>query len=86
MPMIKPFKAFRPKAELVNKVASPPYDVLNVEEARQLVKDNPFSFLHVNKAEIDLDFSIDHYHRRVYEKARENLNKLIESKVYLQDK
>src|SRR5665648_818176 len=86
MPIIKPFKAFRPQPELVTKVASPPYDVLNAEEARQLVKDNPFSFLHVNKAEIDLDFSIDHYHRRVYEKARENLNKLIESKVYLQDK
>ena len=86
MPVIKPFKAFRPQPELVSKVASPPYDVLNVEEARQLAKDNPFSFLHVNKAEIDLDFSVDHYDQRVYEKARENLDKLIENKVYLQDK
>ncbi|HZK11134.1 MAG TPA: DUF1015 family protein [Atribacterota bacterium] len=86
MPVIKPFKAFRPQPELVRKVASPPYDVLNVEEARQLAKDNPFSFLHVNKAEIDLDFSVDHYDQRVYEKARENLDKLIENKVYLLDK
>ncbi len=86
MPVIKPFKAFRPQPELVSKVASLPYDVLNVEEARQSAKDNPFSFLHVNKAEIDLDFSVDHYDQRVYGKARENLDKLIENKVYLQDK
>ena len=86
MPVIKPFKAFRPQPELVSKVASPPYDVLNAEEARQLAKDNSFSFLHVNKAEIDLDFSVDHDDQRVYEKARENLDKLIENKVYLQEK
>jgi len=86
MPVIKPFKAFRPQPELVTKVASPPYDVLNTEEARHLVKDNPYSFLHVNKAEIDLDFSVDHYNQKVYEKASENLNKLIKEKVYLEDK
>jgi len=85
MPVIKPFKAFRPQPELVTRVASPPYDVLNTEEARQLVKNNPYSFLHVNKAEIDLDSSVDHYDQRVYEKASENLNKLIKEKVYLQD-
>lgn len=85
MPIIKPFKAFRPQPELVTKVASPPYDVLNTEEARQLVKDNPYSFLHVNKAEIDLDSSVDHYDQRVYEKAGENLNGMIEEKVYLHD-
>ena len=85
MPVIKPFKAFRPEPELVAKVASPPYDVLNSEEACQLVKGNPYSFLHVNKAEIDLDSSIDHYDQRVYEKASENLDRLIEKKVYLQD-
>jgi len=85
MPTIKLFKALRPKPELVTKVASPPYDVLNSEEARQLVKDNPYSFLHVNKAEIDLDSSVDHYDQRVYEKARENLNNLIKERVYSQD-
>ena len=85
MPIIKPFKAFRPQPKLVTKVASPPYDVLNTEEACQLVKDNPYSFLHINKAEIDLDSSVDHYDQKVYEKARENLNRMIEEKVYLQD-
>ena len=85
MPVIKPFKALRPEPELVSKVASLPYDVLNSEEARQLVKDNPHSFLHVNKAEIDLDSSVEHYDQKVYEKASENLNKLIKERVYLQD-
>ncbi|MDD5014299.1 MAG: DUF1015 family protein [Atribacterota bacterium] len=85
MPVIKPFKALRPQPELVTRVASPPYDVLNSEEARQLVKGNPYSFLHVNKAEIDLDSSVDHYDQRVYEKASKNLDRLIEEKVYLQD-
>ena len=85
MPVIKPFKALRPEPELVTKVASPPYDVLNSEEARQLVKDNPYSFLHVNKSEIDLDSFVDHYDKKVYEKARENLDRLIEEKVYLQE-
>jgi len=85
MPVIKPFKAFRPEPDLVSKVASPPYDVLNSEEAHQLAKDNPYSFLHVNKAEIDLDSSVDHYDQKVYEKASENLDRLIEKKVYLQD-
>ncbi len=82
MPIIKPFKALRPEAELVSKVASPPYDVLNSEEARQLAKDNPYSFLHINKSEIDLDSFVDHYDQKVYEKARENLNRMIEEKVY----
>jgi len=85
MPVINPFKAFRPQLELVAKVASPPYDVLSTEEARHLAKNNPYSFLHVNKAEIDLESSVDHYDRRVYEKASENLDRLIEKKVYLQD-
>lgn len=85
MPIIKQFKAFRPQPKLVTKIASPPYDVLNTEEARQLVKDNPYSFLHINKAEIDLDSSVDHYDKKVYEKARENLSRMIEEKLYLQD-
>ena len=86
MPVIKPFKAFRPEPELVSKVASPPYDVIDRKEAYQLAKDNPYSFLHVNKAEIDLELSIDRYDQRVYEKARKNLNRMIKEKIYLQDK
>ena len=85
MPVIKPFKALRPKLDLVSNVASPPYDVINREEANQIAKNNPYSFLHVNKAEIDLDSSVDHYDKRVYKKARDNLDKMIREEVYLQD-
>lgn len=85
MPVIKPFKALRPKPDLVTKVASPPYDIINREEAYQMAKDNPYSFLHINKAEIDLDSSINSYDKKVYKKARENLDKMIREKVYLQD-
>ena len=85
MAIVKPFKAVRPQLELVTKVASPPYDVLNREEAYQMAKDNPYSFLHIGKSEIDLEPSLDSYDRRVYEKARDNLNQMIKDNTYVQD-
>jgi len=77
MAIIRPFQAVRPNEDLADQVAALPYDVMNTEEAREMVKDNPYSFLHVDKAEIDLDPSIDHYDHRVYEKARETLMRFI---------
>ena len=53
MIVIKPFKAIRPNNELVKEVASLPYDVINSDEAKAMIVDNPYSFLRVNKAEID---------------------------------
>lgn len=85
MAIIKPLKAIRPIPELAEKVASLPYDVMNSDEARQMAKENPDSFLHVVKAEIDLDPSIDLYDKQVYEKARDNLNKMIEDGILIQD-
>lgn len=85
MAVVKPFKAVRPEKNLADKVAALPYDVMNSEEAREMVKDNPYSFLHVDKAEIDLEPSIDLYSKQVYEKARENLNKMIAEKTLMQD-
>ncbi|HLY68314.1 MAG TPA: DUF1015 family protein [Puia sp.] len=73
MTLIKPFKALRPKRELSAKVASPPYDVLNSEEARVLARGNPYSFLHITKSEIDLPENIDTHSKQVYVKAQENL-------------
>jgi len=69
---VKPFRALRPAPGFADKVAALPYDVMNSEEAREMVKGNPLSFLHVDKAEIDLDPSVDIYDDRVYAKAREN--------------
>ena len=72
MAIIKPFKAIRPIEELVDKIAALPYDVMNSNEAREMVKNNPYSFLHVDKAEVDLPEEIDVYDEKVYEKAKEN--------------
>ena len=85
MSIVRAFKAVRPAAELASQVAALPYDVMNSEEARQMVVGNPYSFLHVDKAEIDLDPSIDLYDTRVYEKARDNLNQMIADGVFIQD-
>ena len=85
MSVVRAFRAIRPTAELASKVAALPYDVMNSDEARQMVVGNPCSFLHVDKAEIDLDPSIDLYDTRVYEKARDNLQKMIADGVFIQD-
>ncbi|MCM0647070.1 DUF1015 family protein [Clostridium swellfunianum] len=85
MAVVRPFKAVRPAKDLADKVAALPYDVMNSDEAREMVKDNPYSFLHVDKAEIDLDKSIDLYDKKVYEKARENLYKMIDDDVFIED-
>jgi uncharacterized protein (DUF1015 family) len=54
MALIQPFKALRPKPEIAQKLASRPYDVLNSAEAKTEANGNPYSFLHITKAEIDL--------------------------------
>ncbi len=85
MAIIKDFKGLRPKKEFVEKVVSPPYDVVSTEEARELAKDNPYSFLHVIRPEIDLPPSISIYDEEVYKKAKENLEKLIKDGIMFQD-
>lgn len=85
MATIRPFKGIRPVRELASKIAALPYDVMNSDEARKMVANNPHSFLHVDRAEVDLDPSIDVHDKRVYEKARENLDKMIDNGEYIQD-
>jgi len=85
MAIIKAFKGFRPRKELVAKIASRPYDVLSAEEASAEVKGNPYSFYHVIKSEIDLPPDTDHYSPEVYERARQNLQKFIDDKIIIQD-
>lgn len=85
MAIIRPFKAIRPTKELAERIAALPYDVMNSDEAREMVKDNPYSFLHVDKAEVDLPKEIDVYDDKVYEKAKENLDKMIDGGLYIED-
>ncbi len=85
MVVLRKFKALRPRKGLEEKVASFPYDVVSSEEARELVKGNPYSFLHVVKPEVDLSEDTDLYSDEVYEKARENLNKFIKESILIQE-
>lgn len=85
MATIQPFRALRPQAELAATLASRPYDVLNSEEARKEAGDNPVSFLHVTKSEIDLPADTDLHSQQVYDKARENLNRLISEGVLFRE-
>lgn len=73
MARIEPFRAWRPQPHLAAQVASPPYDVLSSDEAREMAAGNPLSFLHVNKPEIDLPPGTDVYSDAVYAKGAENL-------------
>ena len=82
---IHPFRAWRPTAELAARVAAPPYDVLDSDEARALAAGNPVSFLHVGKAEIDLPRELDVHDDRVYAQAVANLRRFRQEGVLVQE-
>lgn len=73
MVQVRPFCGIRPKAELAEQVACLPYDVVNSTEAKEFAKDNPYSFFHIDKAEIDLPAELSPYDPQVYQKAATNL-------------
>ncbi len=76
--IVRPFRAHRPDPALAARIASPPYDVVDAGEARDLVAGNPYSFLRVVRAEVDLDTSVDPHAEAVYRRGRENLVTMIE--------
>ncbi|PIP12932.1 MAG: hypothetical protein COX48_05800 [bacterium (Candidatus Stahlbacteria) CG23_combo_of_CG06-09_8_20_14_all_34_7] len=86
MAVIKPFKGIRPVKEKAREVCAPPYDTLSVKEAREMVKKNKYSFLHVEKSEIDCPDSYDVHDQRIFDKGRKNLEKLLKEKIMFQDK
>ena len=85
MARIKPFKGIRPPKELVERVESRPYDVLNSEEARIEAGDNEMSLYHIIKPEIDFEPNTSEYDSRVYEKAVENFKKFQDNGWLRQD-
>lgn len=85
MAVFRGFKAYRPAYDKQSLIPALPYDVMNSKEAREMVKDNPYSFLHVDKAEIDLPVGTDIYDDAVYEKAKENLLNLENAEDLVQD-
>jgi len=85
MARIEPFRAWRPVPEKAELVASPPYDVLNSDEAREMAAENPLSFLHVVKPEIDLEPGVDLYSDQVYAKGAENLSWLKDEGILVRE-
>ena len=85
MAVIKPFKGIRPPKELVEQVASRPYDVLNSEEAREEAKGNEKSLYHIIKPEIDFPVGTDEHDPKVYEKAAENFQMFQDKGWLVQD-
>lgn len=86
MASIKPFAALRPRPELAGRICELPYDVMSSEEAREMARGNPLSFLHVSKPEIDLPPGTDLYSAEVYAKGRENFQRLIRDGALFQEK
>ena len=85
MATIRPFKAYRPCEAYVSKIAALPYDVYNRAEAVEVVKNNPDSFLAIDRAETSFPPEVDTYDDRVYDKARELLDSWIAEKKFIQE-
>lgn len=85
MATIKPFKGLRPPHDLVERVESRPYDVLNSEEARAEAGDNEMSLYHIIKPEIDFESGASEYDTRVYKQAADNFRKFQEKGWLVQD-
>ena len=85
MAVIKPFKGVRPPKNLVELVASRPYDVLDSEEAREEAGDNEKSLYHIIKPEINFEPGTSEYDPRVYESAVEQFRKFQKEGWLVQD-
>lgn len=85
MATIKAFECIKPTKELAKEVAALPYDVYNREEAREAVKGKKYSFLRIDRAETQFDSSVDTYDDRVYAKAKELLDDMINEGVYVKE-
>lgn len=85
MARLMPFRALRPVPDIASRVASLPYDVVSTEEARDLARDEPLSFLHVTRSEIDLPDTTLPYETAVYARAAENLSALEDAAPLIRD-
>lgn len=86
MAIINPFRAYRPRKDIVSEVAALPYDVYNREEAKAAVAGKPLSFLRIDRAETAFQDSVDTYAPCVYQKAKELLDSMIAKGEYVEDK
>lgn len=85
MATIKPFQCNRPNKEVVSNVAALPYDVYDRKEAKAEVEKEPLSFLKIDRAETQLDDSVDAYDDLVYDKAKATLDLMTRDGTFVQD-
>ena len=85
MAVFRAFSAVRPAKEVARDVAALPYDVMSSEEAREMVKGNPLSFLHIDRAETDLPEGTGIYENIVYETAAATLRKWIRDGILIRE-
>ncbi len=85
MAVIRPFECVRPCERVADRVAALPYDVYNRQEACEVVKKEPLSFLKIDRAETQFDESVDTYAPQVYQKAKELLEKAIADGTFITD-
>lgn len=82
---LHPFRAIRPAPDLAPRVAAVPYDVVSRDEAAELARGNPHSFLHVGRSDIDLPPETDPHDPRIYARAREALDGFLAHGTLLRD-
>jgi uncharacterized protein (DUF1015 family) len=85
MAVVKPFRGLRPPRALAKDLACLPYDVMNTEEAREMVKGKEFSLLHITRSEIDLPAGTDTHSEQIYDKSVENFKKWQKNGWLVQD-
>lgn len=85
MVTLNPFRALRPQPEKARQICTPPYDVMNTDEARALAEGNPLSFLRVTRAEIEFPPDTDPYGDAVYRRGAENLRALVHAGHLVRD-
>lgn len=85
MAILKPFKGIRPIPAKAKQVASKPYDVLNEKEAREECRDNPDSFYHVIKPEIDFPDDHDHYAPEIYHRGKQNFDRMLKEGIFFEE-
>lgn len=83
--LISPFKGLHPKPEYVADIIAPPYDVVSRAQAKQLVQNRPYDFLHISRAEIDLPDDMDEHDAQVYQQALSNFEALLDKNILTQD-
>jgi len=85
MAVVRPFKGIRPNKGLEQQIASLPYDVMNRAEAKKMAEGNEKSFLHVVRAEIDFDDSVNAYDESIYKASRARLDSMIDTGDLVQE-